>query len=103
MFINIFILGVIGRILIFTIQKYPITQRISNKWEFFSELVSCEFCLGVWVYFILLLIFRVDIFYPYLIYVWGISEFVGGVCLSFLVHLVAIGWRDRFSIIMVGE
>lgn len=103
MLVDLLLLAGIGKLLIFTIQKYPLTKRIQGFSPFFEELFSCDFCLGVWVYFILALIYGFDLFQGYLPYVPIVTEFLGGLVISFVVHLVSIGWRDKFSIMVIGE
>jgi len=66
---------------------------------FLQELFSCDLCLGVWVYAILALIMKMNM---YSFYVPIVSEFLTGASTAFIVHLVSIGWTDKFSIINIS-
>ena len=92
------IYAVIGKLFIYTLQKFPLVRDIKNK--FVHELIECDYCLGVWVFSILSYLFHLVLFREY-IYFPIISELATGVITSFLVHLINIGWREKFGTIVV--
>ncbi len=67
---------------------------------FLYELFSCDLCLGVWVYWILAFMFKINIIQDFSS-VPIISELITGGITSILVHLIRIGWEAKFSIIEV--
>jgi hypothetical protein len=71
---------------------------VGSKWKFLGELVSCDLCLGVWVYWFFALIFGVNLFYE-LGYIPILSELLTGAATSFVVHVFSIGWMDKFGVI----
>jgi len=98
--IQLFVFCVIGKLFIFTLQKFPLVRDVKNK--FISELVFCDFCLGVWVFSILSGLFQFVLFREYLYYPI-ISQLGTGVLVSFIVHLICIGYREKFGVIVVEK
>jgi len=96
----------VGKLLIYLIQIFPFLKIPIISWFFETEegflvsLVKCDLCLGCWVYSIL------DVFWFHqdLLNGWGIihiniiSEIVTGLIASFVVHIVSIGWKDKFGV-----
>jgi uncharacterized protein with PQ loop repeat len=83
--------------LLHTIQKFPLVPLLTNKFVFLKGLVECDFCLGCWLYFGGNLIFKIKLLgienVPIL------SEFLLGILLSLIVHLISIGWKEKFGVI----
>ncbi len=93
--------AVSGKLVVFLIQKFPLFTWIGKKWKTFGQLVECDLCLGVWVYVIInLLEFRLT-FYSADSNLFG--EVLTGFAMSFLMHLLSIGWQAKFGIIVVGK
>lgn len=103
MFVSILLFAGLGKLLIFTIQKYPLTEKLREIHPFIRDGLDCDFCLGCWVYLFLAWVFGMNIFEGYLPYIPLITELLGGIVISFIMHLISIGWRDKFSIIVMGE
>jgi len=95
------VFALVGRLLIYLWQKFPLSSYLSKKWKLLEQLFECDLCLGVWAYTILAFLFGVNIFEGWF-YVVIISEFLTGAITSFLVHLVRIGWDTRFRVIQVN-
>ena len=97
--------GAIGKLLIYLVQKSPYGNFIGkiigreDVRRFLQELLSCDLCLGVFVYAILAWIMKTNIIN---IYVPVVSELITGAGMSFIVHLLSIGWREKFSIIHIS-
>uniref|UniRef100_A0A6H1ZAU1 DUF1360 domain-containing protein n=1 Tax=viral metagenome TaxID=1070528 RepID=A0A6H1ZAU1_9ZZZZ len=96
--VQLLLLALAGRLTIYALQKFP---PVRNIW-FLFELVSCDFCLGVWVYSVLSGLMRWVLFQD-MYYVPIISEILTGISISFLVHIFAIGWQSRFGTIVIED
>ena len=89
--------AITGKLLMYFLRKFPITNIIAKKLHL-TTLIECNLCLGFWVYLILLIWFRVnifDVYYPVL------SEVVAASGVSFVMWLLTIGWFDVFGIVEV--
>lgn len=88
----------VGKLIIYLVQKFVSSN---SKSEFFNKLISCDLCLGTWVYCIIALAFKVvileDVFTPVPI----LSELITGAVTTFGVHLLYIGWREKFSVVVI--
>ena len=92
-------LAVIGKILLYAIQIFPLIIKIKQLNSFLDRLLSCDFCLGFWVYFILDLFFKV--WFEGLTFVPILSPFLMGGFIAFIVHLLSLGWRTKFEVIIL--
>lgn len=92
------IFGVVGKILMFFVRKFPPLVSLSEKIHF---PIDCDLCLGFWVYLALALAFGLDVFYP-ATYTPIFSEIITGAVMSLLVHLISVGWNSEFRIMQVG-
>jgi len=105
--VQLILLILTGKVCIYTIQKFVIAnelvQQIKMKWlnRFVSSLVSCNFCLGVWVYFFIASAFHVALFRS-VFYCPVISELATGAMVSLVVHLFSIGFQDFFGTLVVN-
>jgi len=99
-----FIYCVVGRILIYIIQKaspsyLPLIK--SEKWkDFLTQLFGCALCLGVWIYTILAWWLNINVLYEY-VSVSVLSGIVTGIITSFLVWLIVDGFKGKFQIIWI--
>jgi hypothetical protein len=98
--IQLILLILIGKVCIYTIQKFPLIQKI--KIDFLGQLFSCSFCLGVWVYTFWALVFRVALFKS-VFYFPIASELATGAMVSLVVFLFSIGFTEFFGTIVVGD
>ena len=93
--------ALVGRTLIYLIQKFPATTWLSKKWKFLEDLFSCDLCLGVWVYSIInMLSFKITYYNENESTLLG--EFITGAVTSFVMHLASIGWKDKFTNMVIG-
>lgn len=105
MILYIFYAG-LGKLFIFLIQKSPYMKFIigffkGRSKEFLEELFGCDMCLGFWVYLTLALLFQyanVDVNILDIPNAPIISAIITGAITSFVVHLISIGWRDKFGV-----
>ena len=106
--IQLVLLMLIGKVCIYTIQRFVGTNELVEKikiiwlYRFVYNLVSCNFCLGTWVYFIIACSFRVALFKS-VFYFPVVSELMTGATISFAVFLFGLGWNELFSTIVIGE
>lgn len=94
-------LAIVGKLLIWTIQQFPYRPKI----DFIEKLVSCDFCLGVWVYTVLNFVFKVNLIYEFFDII-GLNEIITGIIVSFVMHLISIGWQMKFTetiVVPAGE
>ena len=109
MILYIFYAG-LGKLFIFLIQKSPYMKFIigffkGRSKEFLEELFGCDMCLGFWVYLTLALLFQyanVNVNILDIPNAPVISAIITGAITSFVVHLISIGWRDKFSTFEIG-
>lgn len=93
----------IGKLIIFSLQKFPFSKifpGLFREGRFLEQLFSCDFCLGFWVYTGLAFLFEMNFLYEYFDTVF-IREVLTGVTASFVMHLLSIGWNDKFGTILV--
>lgn len=89
----------IGKLAIFFGQKFP--YFANSRFEFIRRLFECDLCLGFWVYFLLSTFLQVRLFEDVYLYVPLVSEIITGCVTSFGMHLVSIGWREKFSTVII--
>jgi hypothetical protein len=91
-----FIFLVFGKVAIYFLQIFPPIRKIKS--QFLSELIDCDLCTGVYVYIALCLIFGISL-NPKGNWLQNvISKILTGASSSLLVHLVSIGWKEKFGI-----
>jgi hypothetical protein len=95
------VLGVLGRLLVWVLQTSGPTRRFWSLHPFLTELGLCDFCVGCWVFSLLAWPLRVNLLSP--IYVPILSEIATGITFSFVSHLVAIGWRAKWGLEVLGD
>jgi hypothetical protein len=95
---QVILIGVLGKLIIYTVQKLPFLHNL--HWKFLNDLIECPFCLGVWCYFFLSAVVGVTLFED-IFYVPLLSEIIFGVVMSFVVHLISIGFKERFLTIIM--
>jgi hypothetical protein len=98
--VQLVLLMLIGKVCIYTIQKFPLVQKI--KMPFLNQLFNCNFCLGVWVYFFITSVFHVALLKS-VFYCPIVSELATGAMVSLVVHLFSIGFQEVFGTLVVGN
>lgn len=88
----------LGKLLIYLGQKF-VAANIKN--QFLSRLFECDLCLGLWIYIGLAFFLRVSIFQDVYEYVPVVSEIVTGSVATFVVHLLTIGWKTKFDVVVI--
>lgn len=88
---------VLGRALLYTIQN--VAGKLVIRPKFFEQLVSCDFCLGCWLFFGLMWVFDQRIIgIPHIPI---LSHFLLGILVSLVVHVFVIGWKTKFETIVI--
>jgi hypothetical protein len=105
--IKIIVFALLGKLTIYLAQNFPFISLplIGRYWKekrFLGKLFACDLCLGVWVYTIIAILLEVNLFEEFG-YIPIVFEFFTGAAMSFIMHLLTIGWRDKFEVIHIGE
>ena len=87
----------IGKLIIYLGQKFIHDTKIT----FVDRLFACDLCLGSWVYVALALCFKITILSDTMPYVAFLSQVVAGLFSSFLMHLIHLGWKEKFEVIII--
>jgi hypothetical protein len=98
--VQLILLILIGKVCIYTIQKFPLVQKI--KIDFLNRLFNCSLCLGVWVYTFFALVLRVALFKS-VFYFPFFSELATGAMISLVVYLFSIGFTEIFGTVVIGD
>lgn len=86
----------IGKLIIFLAQKVFSDNYPPRRDNFLTKLFGCDLCLGFWIYFGLAFLFGIDLTYE-IFDVPIVSEFIAGASVSFVMHLITIGWKARYQ------
>lgn len=102
MIVELVSIAAIGRLAIFLVSQLPIAEKVKN--ELLHKLLICDLCSGLWYYFVLCGLFRFELVSGFVgIYIPVVNEFLSGAIISFVVHLVALGWKLKFSEFTIVE
>ena len=98
MILDFVIFALVGKIIVFLLQKFPKPKlpfigKLFREGGLLDELFDCDLCLGFWVFSGLAFIFEIDIG----IYVPILSEFIIGAVTTFVVHVFSEGWNAKFQ------
>lgn len=88
----------VGKLLIYIGQNFI---HSNTKSEFINKLFSCDLCLGVWVYTILSWALGVAVLSDILPYVPFLSELIAGCLSSFVAHLLTVGWKTKYEVVVI--
>ena len=86
----------IGKLLIYLGMKFPPLSE--SRFEFVKRLWECQECSGVWVYTFLSFVMGEVLFVEYFYFPF-VSELITGGISSFIVHLISLGWREKFTVV----
>lgn len=100
--VELFGIAVAGKLVLYLVGHLPATAEM--KYEFWKKLFTCDLCLGVWVFFSLCGFYRYEFISEFAgIYIPLVSEFLTGAIVSFVVHLISLGWKFKFSEFTIVE
>jgi hypothetical protein len=89
----------IGKLLIYLGMKFP--PLAESRFEFIRRQWECDLCCGVIVYSALSLVMG-EVLFSDRFYFPLVSEVITGGIASFLVHLISIGYKEKFGVIVIG-
>jgi len=97
----------IGRLLVFVLQKFPFHKikfigNLFQEGKFLKELFDCDFCLGSWCFWFLA--FLIDMDFVQMMFGIQIPFFnylITGASASFVTHVFRIGWTTKFGYTIV--
>ena len=90
--------ALIGKLIIYFGMKFPPLR--DSKISFVKQLFSCDECLGGWVYMGLSFVMG-EVLFRDLFYIPIVSEVGTGLLTALLMHLLTLGWKSKFEIIVV--
>ena len=105
--------ALLGKLLIYLWQLFPLSSYLSSKWKPLQKLFGCDLCLGVWIFWFLALIFEeinpfLSVMDKYVMYstvlavfAFIFTAFLTGAITSFIVHIFSLGWNTKFQTIVV--
>lgn len=88
----------IGKLMTYIVQKFVADN---TKIEWLNRWASCDLCSGVWIYTALALFLKITILSDLLPYIPFVSEIITGCFASFTMHLLSIGWREKFDVVVI--
>ena len=88
----------VGKLLIYLGMKFPPLSE--SRFGLVKRIWECDECSGVWVYTFLSFVMG-EVLFREIFYFPLVSELITGGISSFLVHLVSIGWREKFLVVVV--
>ena len=88
----------IGEIFIFLGMKFPPFSE--SRFDFVKRLWTCSLCAGTWVFTFLSFALG-QVLFRELFYVPVISELATGGLVAFIAHLVELGWKSKFEVIII--
>lgn len=88
----------IGKLIIYFGMKFPPLANSRNN--FVKQLFSCDECLGLWVYSLLAVVIipREGYIEEMTTHIRVLDSLFIGMLTTFLVHLISVGWREKFSV-----
>ena len=98
MSISFLVFLAIGKLFIYLGMHFP--PLAESRFDFVKRLWTCDLCAGVWCYSFLSLVMG-EIIFRDVFYVPGVSELATGGLVGFLVHLITLGWKSKFEVIVI--
>jgi len=100
-FAELLALAVVGRIFIFLWMEFPLPYWI-DRVKFIHDAHNCDLCSGVYLYSLLCIIYNVDVLQMLgLPGIPIIGWLVTGGVLSFIVHLISVGFYSKFMSVVI--
>jgi hypothetical protein len=81
-------------------MEFPLPQGVDSI-KFFHDVHACDLCSGVYIYTILAWMMKVDILQMLGFDYTNTGWLVTGGAISFFVHLLVIGIREKFLTVVI--
>ena len=88
----------IGEIFVFLGMRFPPFSE--SKITLVKRIWTCSLCAGTWVFTFLSFALG-QVLFRDLFYVVGISELATGGLMAFTLHLIELGWKSKFEVIII--
>ena len=98
MTVSYLLYALLGRLIIYFGMQFPPLSE--SRIDFVKRLFSCDLCLGGWVFIGLSFVMGESIFRDFF-YVPILSEVGTGLFTALLVHLLVLGWKTKFEIVVI--
>jgi hypothetical protein len=98
MSISFLVFLVIGKLFIYLGMHFP--PLAESRFSFVKRLWTCDLCAGVWVYSFLSLVMG-EILFREIFYFPLVSELATGGLVGFLMHILILGWKSKFEVIII--
>jgi hypothetical protein len=110
--LDYFVYALVGKLLIFLWQQFPLSGYLSSKSKLLQKLFGCDLCLGVWIYWFLAIVFEEANMFLYIVdkyignpglavFFYIFTAFLTGAITSFIVHIFSMGWNAKFQTLVV--
>lgn len=85
-----------GRLITWLLQINGLMRPIWNRHPLLTELGECDLCLSFWVYLL------IGAFLPaaFGLWPWWLEVVILAALASLLVHLLRLGWQDKFGTVV---
>lgn len=80
-------------------QNFPLVEWLSSKREVLKKLFGCDLCFGFWIYLVLAFFIKQDIGIRFIV----VREVCIAAVSAFVMHLISLGWKEKFSVIVIGD
>jgi hypothetical protein len=105
MYLKLLAFALVGKLIIYLLQVFPFQKLplIGSLWKedrFLGHLFDCDLCLGFWIYTGINFWFQIN-FLQEIFYVTIVSEAISGAIVSWIMHLISIGFREKYFTIVI--
>jgi len=87
-------------LVLYMAMKFPLFSWLGTKWNVLDNLFGCPLCFGVWISFILALVFQINFFDGWFYFI-GVSEFITGIITSYVLYVFKAGWDTLFKMMVI--
>lgn len=96
--LNYLLYTLIGRLFIYLSMHFPPLSE--SRFDYVKRLFSCDLCSGVFIFSGLSFVMG-EVLFSEIFYLPIASHIITGGITSFLVHLIYLGWKSKFDILVI--